>query len=180
MMKKLLLFFSLIASLSLHASAWGDMADNGLDCTVVMEKTRFDARAAFPDFKLVFANKGKKSVRLLNDFYPFKGRGPNIFIDIWSEGNMKKKDTPIACYMPSYQIERNAALMSYITLQPGEQHEVCIKDVYLLLRGSPLRPFANGERYVMEVSFRDGYGEPGIRRVYVGKKEFSLEDQTPK
>ena len=34
------------------AAAWGDMADNGIECSVVMEKTEFDARAAFPDFKL--------------------------------------------------------------------------------------------------------------------------------
>ena len=26
----------------------GDMADNGVECSVVMEKTQFDAREAFP------------------------------------------------------------------------------------------------------------------------------------
>ena len=35
------------------------MADNGVECSVVMEKTRFDARETFPDFKLVFTNKGE-------------------------------------------------------------------------------------------------------------------------
>ena len=38
----------------------GDMADNGVECSVVMEKTRFDTRETFPDFKLVFTNKGEK------------------------------------------------------------------------------------------------------------------------
>ncbi len=58
-MKKILQFLVLLASLSLHAAAWGDMADNGVECSVVMEKTQFDAREAFPDFKLVFTNKGE-------------------------------------------------------------------------------------------------------------------------
>ena len=52
------------------------MVDNGVECSVVMEKTRFDARAAFPDFKLVFTNKGEKTVRLFDDFYPVKEDGP--------------------------------------------------------------------------------------------------------
>ncbi|WMB14910.1 MULTISPECIES: hypothetical protein [Akkermansia] len=43
-MKKIFQFLGLLASLSLHAVAWGDMADNGVECSVVMEKTRFDAR----------------------------------------------------------------------------------------------------------------------------------------
>ena len=58
-MKKIFRYLILLASLSLHAAAWGDMADNGVECSVVMEKTRFDAREAFPDFKLVFTNKGE-------------------------------------------------------------------------------------------------------------------------
>lgn len=69
----------------------GDKADNGIECSVVMEKTSFDPRAAFPDFKLVFANKGEKAVRLFNDFYPLKERGPNIIIKIWSQGNERKE-----------------------------------------------------------------------------------------
>ena len=58
-MKKIFRYLILLASLSLHAAAWGDMADNGVECSVVMEKTRFDARETFPDFKLVFTNKGE-------------------------------------------------------------------------------------------------------------------------
>ena len=59
-MKKIFRYLILLASLSLHAAAWGDMADNGVECSVVMEKTQFDARTAFPDFKLVFTNRAKR------------------------------------------------------------------------------------------------------------------------
>ena len=64
-MKKIFRYLILLASLSLHAAAWGDMADNGVECSVVMEKTEFDARAAFPDFKGVHeqGRKDRASVR---------------------------------------------------------------------------------------------------------------------
>ena len=52
-MKKIFRYLGILVCLPLHAAAWGDMADNGIECSVVMEKTEFDARAAFPDFKLV-------------------------------------------------------------------------------------------------------------------------------
>ncbi len=92
-MKKILQFLVLLASLSLHAAAWGDMADNGVECSVVMEKTRFDARETFPDFKLVFTNKGEKTVRLFDDFYPLKDDGPNIHIEIWEKWEGKDMGT---------------------------------------------------------------------------------------
>lgn len=180
-MKKILLFFGILTSLSLHAVAWGDMADNGVECSVIMEKTTFDPRAAFPDFTLVFTNKGKKTVRLFDDFYPSKGNGPNISIEIWDKkrvGIKRGRHTfPIANYGPSYRAELVFDQMKYITLNPGEKHEVPIKDAYLLLRY--LKRLASGKSYVMEVSFRDGYGDPGTRREYVGKKDFFVIDQTP-
>ncbi|MCB5520911.1 hypothetical protein LIP81_20800, partial [Erysipelatoclostridium ramosum] len=52
-MKKIFRILGLLVSLSLHDPAWGDKANNGIECSVVMEKTSFDPRAAFPDFKLV-------------------------------------------------------------------------------------------------------------------------------
>lgn len=67
------------------------MADNGVECSVVMEKTRFDAREAFPDFKLVFTNKGEKTVRLFDDFYPVKEDGPNIIIRVYRKEGKKRK-----------------------------------------------------------------------------------------
>ena len=177
-MKKIFQMLGLLVILSLHAPAWGDKADNGIECSVVMEKTSFDPRAAFPDFKLVFANKGKKAVRLFDDFYPSKGKGPNISIKIWSKGNRKKEDRPLAWYLPSYQVERVVHLMNYITLKPGEKHEVPGKDAYLLL--TYLQPLASGKIYELEVRFRDGHGDPGTRREYVGKKDFIVIDQTPR
>lgn len=175
-MKQISLFFGLLTSLSLHATTWGDMADNGVECSVVMEKTTFDPRASFPDFKLVFTNKGEKIVRLFDDFYPLQGKGPNISIHIW-RGETGKKEQ-IAWYGAGYDLLRIAAQMNYITLKPGEKHEVCIQDPYLLLMY--LHPLGNNTKYVLEVRFQDSYGEPGTRREYVGKENFSLEDRTPK
>lgn len=93
-MKKIFRYLVLLASLSLHAAAWGDMADNGVECSVVMEKTQLDAREAFPDFKLVFTNRGEKTVRLFDDFYPLKDDGrPNIRIEIWKKREGKDMGT---------------------------------------------------------------------------------------
>ncbi len=177
-MKKIFRYLGILVCLSLHAVAWGDMADNGIECSVVMEKIRFDAREAFPDFKLVFTNKGEKTVRLFDDFYPLKDDGPNIFIKIFQKQTGGKKEA--AWYNPRYQIERVAALMRFITLKPGEKHEVLIKDAYLLmLYLKPFRRLINGENYELEVIFRDGYGDPGIWRKYVGRENFSVVDQSP-
>lgn len=91
-MKKIFRYLVILVCLSLHAAAWGDMADNGIECSVVMEKTEFDAREAFPDFKLVFTNKGEKTVRLLDNIYPVvglrkprKAEAPEIRIEIWGK-----------------------------------------------------------------------------------------------
>lgn len=184
-MKKIFRYLILLASLSLHAAAWGDMADNGVECSVVMEKTEFDARAAFPDFKLVFTNKGEKTVRLFDDFYPLKDHSPNIHIEIWRKEGEKRIGyrvgeikTPIACYGAGYKIERVVALMRFITLKPGEKHEVPIKEAYLLL--TYFDRLRNDQNYELEVRFRDECSYPDARRVYVGKAEFSLSRRSPK
>ena len=111
-MKKIFRYLILLANLSLHAAAWGDMADNGVECSVVMEKTRFDTRETFPDFKLVFTNKGEKTVRLFDDFYPLKDHSPNIHIEIWRKEGEKRigcigsvisdGKKPLAWYSPLY------------------------------------------------------------------------------
>ena len=177
-MKKIFRYLILLASLSLHAAAGGDMADNGVECSVVMEKTEFDARAAFPDFKLVFTNKGEKTVRLFDDFYPLKDNGPHISIEIFWKLTKEKKEK-VAAYYPHYCIERGQFL-NFITLKPGERHEVLIKDAYLLMHYfGPSRRLRNGEKYELEVIFRDGYGDSGVRRKYVGRKDFSVVDQSP-
>ena len=185
-MKKIFRYLVLLASLSLHAAAWGDMADNGVECSVVMEKTRFDARETFPDFKLVFTNKGEKTVRLFDDFYPLKDDGrPNIRIEIWKKAGGKRYgyrvgeiETPIACYGATYLLERAADSIRFITLKPGEKHEVPIKEAYLLL--TYFDRLRNDQNYELEVRFRDECSYPGVRRVYVGKAEFSLSRRSPK
>ncbi|WP_251841498.1 hypothetical protein [Akkermansia muciniphila] len=184
-MKKIFRYLGILGCLSLHAAAWGDTADNGVECSVVMEKTLFDAREAFPDFKLVFTNKGEKTVRLFDDFYPIKGYGPNIHIEIWQkEGGKRfgkrvgKTENPIAWYGAGYQIERAADSIRFITLKPGEKHEVPIKDAYLLL--VYFEHLRNGKRYELEVSFRDGWAEPGVRRKYVGRSDFNTMCRSPK
>ena len=117
-------------------------------------------------------------MRLFDDFYPPKESGPNMIIKIWSKGNGKKGKRPTAWYLPSYQMERVANLMRFITLNPGEKYEVPVKDAYLLL--TCLQPLASGKIYELEVRFRDEYGDLGIRREYVGKKDFIVIDQTPR
>lgn len=74
-------------------------------------------------------------------------------------------------------MERVADLMRFITLNPGEKHEVPVKDAYLLL--TYLQPLASGKIYELEVRFRDGYGDPSPRREYVGKKDFIVIDLPP-
>ena len=191
-MKKIFRYLVLLASLSLHAVAWGDMADNGVECSVVMEKTRFDAREAFPDFKLVFTNKGEKTVRLFDDVYPIirfveprREARPNIRIEIWRKAGGKryghmvgKIENPIACYIAGYKIEKVAALMRFITLKPGEKHEVPIKEAYLLL--TYFDRLRNDQNYELEVRFRDECSYPGVRRVYVGKAAFHTSSRSPK
>lgn len=181
-MKRIFQFLGCLAILTFHAAAWGDMADNGLECSVVMEKTRFDERETFPDFKLVFANKGKKTVRLFDDFYPIKGYGPNISISICPKTRKGGKlEIPVAKYNPGYKIQRGLAPLKFIMLNPGEKHEVLIKDAYsLLVYLGPFPRLLNGKKYELEVSFRDGYGEPGIWRKYVARKDFEPVSRSPK
>ncbi len=89
-----------------------------------------------------------------------------------------KIENPIACYVAGYKIERVAALIRFITLKPGEKHEVPIKEAYLLL--TYFDRLRNGQNYELEVCFRDGYAEPGVRRVYIGKTEFHTSSRSPK
>ncbi|MFR4417347.1 MAG: hypothetical protein ACLT8E_08195 [Akkermansia sp.] len=46
------------------------MADNGIECSVVMEKPSLTREEAFPDFKLVFANKGERPCACSTTFIP--------------------------------------------------------------------------------------------------------------
>ena len=89
-----------------------------------------------------------------------------------------KIETPKARYGPLYLLERAADEIRFITLKPGEKHEVPIKEAYLLL--TYFDRLRNGQNYEMEVRFRDECAEPGVRRVYVGKTEFHTSSRSPK
>lgn len=190
-MKKIFQYLGILVCLSLHAAVWGDMADNGVECSAVMEKTSFDAREAFPDFKLVFTNKGEKTVRLLDNIYPVvglrkprKAEAPEIRIEIWGKGTGKRfgkvilgKKMPLAWYETGPMKAWREDMMRFITLKPGEKHEVPIKNAYLLL--TYFEYLRNNNRYELEVRFKDGYSEPGIRREYVGRQEFNTSSRSP-
>ena len=167
-MKKIFLYFGILTSLFLHAAAWGDMADNGVECTIKMEKTFFDVRDRLRDFTLVFTNKGKKSVRLYDDFYPEPTLGPRIKIELWSWQTGKKKKL-VGSYIGAYHVNKMFQHIRFITLKAGDKHEVPIKDVYLLVNFIPetLR-LSKGEIYLLEEEFVDERAEPGVRRVYKG------------
>ena len=85
--------------------------------------------------------------------------------------------TTIACYGAGYKIERVVALMRFITLKPGEKHEVPIQEAYLLL--TYLEHLRNNKRYELEVRFKDGFANPGVRREYVGKADFETSSLSP-
>lgn len=89
-----------------------------------------------------------------------------------------KIENPIACYGPLYIFERAADSIRFITLKPGEKHEVPIKEAYLLL--TYFDRLRNGQNYELEVRFKDECTEPGVRRVYVGKAKFSTWSRSPK
>lgn len=172
-MNKVCLFVNLLVGLLFAGAALGDQADNGVECSVVMEKKLLRSKSLFSGFQAGIHEQGRKPVRLFDDFYHSKGRGPNISIKIWNTRKRKKEDRPVASYLPAYQVERVTDLMTYITLKPGEKHEVPIKDAYLLLRY--LQPLSSRNVYELEVRFVDAYGERGTRREYTGKIFFSCD-----
>ena len=67
----------------------------------------------------MFTNKGEKTVRLFDDFYPLKDNGPHISIEIFWKLTKEKKEK-VAAYYPHYCIERGQFL-NFITLKPEQQ-----------------------------------------------------------
>lgn len=170
-MNKVCLFVNLLVGLLLAGTAMGDRADNGLECAIRLKANFIDVRDRLPDFTLVFTNKGKETVRLFDEFYPSPTLGPHITIELWSQKTGKKKKK-VGWYIGAYHINWMFENMHYVTLKPGETHEILIKDVYLLVDFLPetLR-LSKGEVYLLEVEYLDERGDPGTRRVYKGKTE---------
>lgn len=168
-MNKFCLFVNLLAGLFLSGVALGDRADNGIECTVKLENDVVDVRDRLPDFKVVFTNKGEKPVRLLDEIYSPPDKKPH-FIDIrlWSQKG-GKNEKEVGTYRGCFQIGFVGEI-SFVTLNPGEKHEVPIKDVYLLVDFNPrtLR-LSKGEIYSLEVEVLDERGDPNVRRKYKGK-----------
>lgn len=171
-MNKACLFVNLLVGVLLAGAALGDQADNGLECTIKMEKTFFDVRDRLRDFTLVFTNKGKEPVRLYDGFYPDPTLGPHIMIKLWSQQTGKEKKE-VGSYLGAYHVNPMFQDIRFITLKPGEKHEVPIKDVYLLVEFLPetLR-LSKGEIYLLQVEYMDERGEPGVRRTYKGETKF--------
>ena len=120
--EKIFQILGLLASLFFHAPAWGDMADNGIECSVVMEKASFDPRAVFPDFKLVFANKGEKAVRLFDDFYPLKETRAEYDHQDMESG--KRKEGKKANGMVSSLLSNGACRESYALYYPEPRRKI--------------------------------------------------------
>ena len=76
-----------------------------------------------------------------------------------------------------YTVERLPFSIRFIKLQPGEKHEVPIQEAYLLL--TYLEHLRNNKRYELEVRFKDGFANPGVRREYVGKADFETSSRSP-
>lgn len=54
-----------------------------VECSVVLASEPVEAGKPFPDFTLVFNNKSREDVRLLDSFYPSKTLKPDIILEIW-------------------------------------------------------------------------------------------------
>lgn len=167
-MKKACLFVNLLVCLLLAGVALGDQADNGLECTIKLKANGlFDVRDRLPDFTLVFTNKGKEPVRLYDGFYPSPTLDPHISIKLFS----KKTGEKVGWYLGAYNYNPMFQDIHFITLNPGEKHEVPIKDVFLLVDFRANYRLSKGEIYLLEVDFMDERGDPGVRREYKGKTE---------
>ena len=119
----------------------------------------------FPDFTLIFTNKSRKEVRLLDSFYPANNVKPDIILEIW-DGEAKK----MAYYWARYRVERSVANMKFTALKPGIPFRVPIRNfakhvIYL-------HPLERGKKYLMKVTYRDDYGTPSHSVGYVARKEF--------
>lgn len=169
-MKKLL-FLSLILltclpSLGGEFNFW--LESREVECSVVLASEPVEAGKPFPDFALVFTNKSRKEVRLLDSFYPSKCLKPDIILEIW-DGEGKR----MAYYWARYRVERNASTMKFTVLKPGIPFQVPIRGFakHIIYH----HPLEKGKKYLMEVTYRDDYGTPGRSVGYVARKKFQTK-----
>lgn len=135
-----------------------------VECSVVLASGPVAAAKPFPDFTLVFTNKSRKEVRLLDSFYPSKNLKPDIILEIWDE-----EAREMAYYWARYRVERSVENMKFAVLESGIPFQVPIRNFaeHIIYH----RPLEKGKKYLMKVAYRDGYGTPGRSVGYVARKE---------
>lgn len=119
----------------------------------------------FPYFTLVSINKSQEEVRLLDSFYLAKGlKRTDIFLKIL-DGESRK----MAYYWVRYRFECNAVTMRFVMLKPGIPYQTPIRD----FTESP--SLERKKRYVMKMTYWDGYGTPDHSVGYVARKKFQTK-----
>lgn len=136
-----------------------------VECSVILASEPVEAGKLFPDFTLVFTNKSRKEVRLLDSFYPANNVKPDIILEIW-DGEARE----IAYYWARYRVERSVANMKFTFLKPGIPFQVPIRGFAKQVVYH--HPLEKGKKYLMKVTYRDGYGIPDRSVEYVARKEF--------
>lgn len=169
-MKKLLfpclILLTCLSSFGGEFNLWPESRE--VECSVVLAFEPVEVGKPFPDFTLVFTNKSRKEIRLLDSFYPVKNLKPDILLEILDEETRK-----MAYYWARYRVERNAENMKFVFLKPGIPFQVSIRNfaehiIYL-------HPLERGKEYQLKVTYRDGYGMPGPTVGYVARKEFQTK-----
>lgn len=139
-----------------------------VECSVVLASEPVETGKPFPDFTLIFTNKSRKEVRLLDSFYPSKTLKPDIILEI-----LDGEDREIAYYWARYRVERSVENMKFTLLKPGIPFRVLIRNFakHIIYH----HPLEKGKKYLMKVTYRDDYGTPGRSIGYVAKKEFMIK-----
>ena len=123
-MKKILLpcliLLTCLPSLGGEFNFWPESKE--VECSVVLASEPVETGKPFPDFTLIFTNKSRKEVRLLDSFYPANNVKPDIILEIW-DGEAKK----MAYYWARYRVERSVANMKFTALKPGIPFRVPIR-----------------------------------------------------
>ena len=124
-MKKILLpcliLLTCLPSLGGEFNFWPESKE--VECSVVLASEPVETGKPFPDFTLIFTNKSRKEVRLLDSFYPANNVKPDIILEIW-DGEAKK----MAYYWARYRVERSVANMKFTALKPGIPFRVPIRN----------------------------------------------------
>ena len=83
---------------------------------------------------------------------------------------LNREAREIAYYWARYRVERSVENMKFTLLKPGIPFQVPIRGFakHVIYH----HPLERGKKYLMKVTYRDGYGTPGRSVGYVARKEF--------